>query len=84
MGLVGVVLRKNVILILLSIEVMLNAVNLSFVSFSRHWGNLQGQLFVFFIMIVEAAEVTVGLAIVIALSRLRTNINANEVRELHW
>ena len=68
-GLVGVLVRRNIIVILLSIELMLNATNINFVAFSAYLGNLAGQVFVFFALTVAAAEVAVGLAIIIALYR---------------
>ena len=70
-GTAGVFLRRNLITILLSIEIMLNAVNLSFVAFGRQFGNFDGQIIVFFVMTVAAAEAAVGLAIVIGLYRHR-------------
>lgn len=83
-GLIGVVTRRNVIMILLSLEILLNAVNLAFVAFSQALGNLTGQLMVFFVIIVAAAEVTVGLAIAVVLVRLTGKSNADELRELKW
>ena len=82
-GLVGVTSRRNVLMVLLSVEIMLNAANLALVAFSRLHANLDGQVFVFFTMTVAAAEVAVGLAIVIALFRLRRTTDLGEVRELH-
>ena len=82
-GLVGVTSRRNVLLVLLSVEIMLNAANLALVAFSRLHANLDGQVFVFFTMTVAAAEVAVGLAIVIALFRLRRTTDLGETRELH-
>ena len=83
-GLMGVVTRRNVIMILLSLEILLNSANLAFVAFSRALGNLSGQMMVFFVMIVAAAEVTVGLAIAVVLVRQTGKVNADEVRELRW
>lgn len=83
-GLIGVVTRRNILLILLSLELMLSAVNLAFVSFSRMHGNLDGQIMVFFVMIVAAAEVTVGLAITVLLARKSGKLNADELRNLKW
>ncbi len=83
-GLVGVVTRRNLILVLLSLELMLSAANLAFVSFAYIQGDLAGQIMVFFVMIVAAAEVTVGLAIALLLSRKTGKINADEVRALKW
>ena len=81
-GLLGVTTRRNVLMMLLSVEIMLNAANLALVGFSRLHGNLDGQVFVFFTMTVAAAEVAVGLAILIALYRLRRTTDVNETREL--
>ncbi len=83
-GLVGVLVRKNLIIILLSIELMLNATNINFVAFSAHFGNLSGQVFVFFALTVAAAEVAVGLAIIIALYRHHASINVDDFRLLKW
>lgn len=83
-GLVGMLVRKNVLMVLLSIELILNAANLSFVSFSSFLGDLSGQVVVFFTMIVAAAEVTVGLAIVILLYRKKNNANTDELNTLKW
>lgn len=82
-GLVGLTSRRNVLMMLLSVEILLNAANLALVAFSRVHANLDGQVFVFFTMTVAAAEVAVGLAIVIALFRLRQTTDVGEVRELH-
>lgn len=82
-GLVGVTSRRNILLMLLSVEIMLNAANLALVAFSRQHANLDGQVFVFFTMTVAAAEVAVGLAIVIALFRLRHTTDVGETTELH-
>jgi NADH-quinone oxidoreductase subunit K len=79
-GVVGVATRRNVLIIFMSIELMLNAVNLTFVAFSRFLHSLDGQVFVFFVMTVAAAEVAVGLAIIIALFR---NVETVYVDELH-
>ena len=83
-GLVGIFTRKNVLMILLSIELILNAANLSFVSFSSFLGDLSGQVVVFFTMIVAAAEVTVGLAIVVLLFRKKQTANIDELNILKW
>lgn len=82
-GLVGVTCRRNILIMLLSVEIMLNAANLALVAFSRVHANLDGQVVVFFAMTVAAAEVAVGLAIVIAVFRLRQTTDVNEARELH-
>jgi len=83
-GTAGVFLRRNLITILLSIEIMLNAVNLSFVPFGRQFGNLDGQIIVFFVMTVAAAEAAVGLAIVIGLYRHRESLNPDAFASLKW
>lgn len=81
-GAVGVVVRKNAIVIFMCIELMLNAVNISFVAFSRELGTLDGQIAVFFVMVVAAAEAAVGLAIIIALFRSVRSIETDEAIEL--
>ena len=83
-GTAGVFLRRNVITILLSIEIMLNAVNLSFVAFGRALGTVDGQIIVFFVMTVAAAEAAVGLALVIGLFRHRESLNPDMFRALRW
>ncbi|MBI4885561.1 MAG: NADH-quinone oxidoreductase subunit NuoK [Acidobacteria bacterium] len=83
-GTAGVFLRRNLITILLSIEIMLNAVNLSFVAFGRQFGSVDGQIIVFFVMTVAAAEAAVGLAIVIALFRHRESLNPDAFTSLKW
>ena len=84
LGTAGVFLRRNVITILLSIEIMLNAVNLSFVAFGRALGTVDGQIIVFFVMTVAAAEAAVGLAIVIGLFRHRESLNPDVFTTLKW
>ena len=83
-GLIGVVTRRNLIMILLSLEILLTAANLAFVSFSWALGDLAGQVMVFFVMIVAAAEITVGLAIALLLVRQTGQANADEMRTLKW
>jgi NADH-quinone oxidoreductase subunit K len=83
-GTAGVFMRRNLITILLSIEIMLNAVNLSFVAFGRHWGSVDGQIIVAFVMTVAAAEAAVGLAIVVALFRHRESLNPDAFTSLKW
>ena len=83
-GLIGIMTRRNVLMILLSIELMFNAANLAFVAYARAWGDLGGQIVVFFVIVVAAAEVTVGLAIAILLSRQLKTLNADEVNLLKW
>lgn len=82
-GLVGVTCRRNILLMLLSVEIMLNAVNVLFVAFSRVHHDLAGQVFVFFAMTIAAAEVAVGLAIVIAVYRLRQSTDVDDAQDLH-
>jgi len=81
-GLVGVLVRRSALIIFMSIELMLNAVNLSFVTFSKQHGQMDGQIFVFFVMSVAAAEVAVGLAILVAIFRSRETANVDEVHLL--
>ena len=83
-GTAGVFLRRNLITVLLSIEIMLNAVNLSFVAFGRALGTADGQIIVFFVMTVAAAEAAVGLAIVIGLFRHRESLNPDMFTSLKW
>ena len=83
-GLVGVLIRRNIIIILLSVELMLNATNINFVAFSQYFHNVAGQVFVFFALTVAAAEVAVGLAIIIALHRAKSTINVDEFSLLKW
>ena len=83
-GAVGVFLRKNLITMLLSVEIMLNAVNLTFVAFGRQLGTVDGQIITFFVMTVAAAEAAVGLALVIALFRNRESLNPEAFTTLKW
>ena len=83
-GAAGVLLRRNIIVIFMSIEIMLNAVNLAFVALGRRLGSMDGQVIVFFVMTVAAAEAAVGLAIIIALFRNRETVNVDELNLLHW
>ena len=83
-GATGVALRRNVIVMFMSIEVMLNAANLAFVAVARHLQSMDGQVIVFFVMTVAAAEAAIGLAIIIAVFRHRQTINADELRLLRW
>ena len=83
-GFIGMITRRNAILLLLSIEILFNAANLALVAYARFLGNLSGQVLVFFSMTVAAAEVTVGLAIAILLFRNLKTLNADEVRLLKW
>jgi NADH-quinone oxidoreductase subunit K len=81
-GAAGVLLRRNAIIIFMSVELMLNAANLAFVAFARHLGDLNGQVFVFFVMTVAAAEVAVGLALIVAIFRSKQSINIDEINAL--
>jgi NADH-quinone oxidoreductase subunit K len=81
-GVVGVLVRRNALIIFMSIELMLNAGNLAFVAFARQMQSLDGQIFVFFVMTVAAAEVAVGLAIIVNLFRLRETVFVDEVNLL--
>ena len=81
-GVVGVLVRRNLIIMFMCVELMLNSVNLTLVAFSRINGNLDGQVLSFFVMVVAAAEVTVGLALIVNLFRLKASANADEVDAL--
>ena len=81
-GLLGVILRKNTVVSYMSLELMLNAVNLALIAFSRYNGTMDGNIFVFFIITVAAAEVAVGLAIIVALFRKRQTVMVNELNAL--
>jgi len=83
-GAVGVLIRRNVIVIFMAIELMLNAVNLTFVALARSLGSMDGQVIVFFVMTVAAAEAAVGLAIIITLFRNGETMNADELVTLRW
>ena len=83
-GALGVLVRRNIIVIFMAIEVMLNAVNLTFVAFARSLGSVDGQVIVFFVMTVAAAEAAVGLAIILAMFRNRETVNADEITSLRW
>jgi NADH-quinone oxidoreductase subunit K len=83
-GTFGVLTRRNAIVVFMCIEVMLNPVNLTFIALSRHVGNMDGQIFVFFVMMVAAAEAAVGLALMIAFFRNRESIDVEDFRMLKW
>ena len=83
-GVVGVLVRRNAIVIFMFVELMLNAVNLIFVTFARMQGNVNGQVVVFFVLVVAAAEVVVGLAIIISIFRRRASANVDDVSLLKW
>ena len=83
-GAVGVLINRNALVIFMCIELMLNAVNLAFVTFSRQQNSMDGQIFVFFIMTVAAAEAVVGLAIIIALFRNKATVNVDDINLMKW
>lgn len=83
-GVAGVLIRRNAIVIFMCIELMLNSINLTLVAFSSFLGNINGQIFVFIVMTVAAAEAAVGLAIVIALFRNKESVNIDEINILKW
>jgi len=83
-GVAGVLLRRNVIVIFMSIEIMLNAVNLAFIALGRRLGSMDGQAIVFFVMTVAAAEAAVGLAIIISVFRNRETVNADQLNLMRW
>jgi len=83
-GVAGVLIRRNVIVMFLAIELMLNAVNLTLVALGRRIGSMDGQVIVFFVMTVAAAEAAVGLAIIISIFRNRDTVNADELNLLRW
>ena len=83
-GVLGVLVRRNLIVVLMSIELMLNAVNLTFIAFSRFLASMEGQVIVFFVMAVAAAEAVVGLAIIIAVFRHRQSLDPQAMHLLKW
>ena len=83
-GVVGVIARRNPLVIFMSIELMLNAVNLTFVAFGHRLGSPDGQVLVFFVMAVAAAEVAVGLAIIVAIFRLRHRLSVDDLAAMRW
>jgi NADH-quinone oxidoreductase subunit K len=84
LGVTGVMVRRNLIIVLMSLELMLNAVNLTFIAFSRYLDLVEGQVFVLFVMVVAAAEVAVGLAIAVAIYRQQGTINVNDINLMKW
>ena len=82
LGVIGFLFKRNIITLFMSIELMLNAVNLAFVTFSRQWGELSGQVYVFFVISVAAAEAAVGLAIILLLARNRQTLNVERINLL--
>jgi len=83
-GVVGVLTRRNAIVVFMSIELMLNAVNLTLVAFSKQFNSLDGQVFVFFVMVVAAAEVAVGLALIVAIFRLKQTVSIDKINIMKW
>lgn len=83
-GVIGVLVRRNAIIIFMCIELMLNSINLTLVAFSAYLGNINGQIFVFIVLTVAAAEAAIGLAIVIALFRNKESVNIDEINILKW
>ena len=83
-GAVGALVRRNAIVIFMFIELMLNAVNLAFVTFARMQGNVDGQILVFFVLVVAAAEAVIGLAIILVIARRRGTANVDDVSLLKW
>ena len=79
LGTLGVLLRRNAILVFMSVELMLNAANLALAAFARQWGNLDGQVLIFFVMTIAAAEVAVGLALIVAIFRTKKSFNIDEL-----
>ena len=82
-GTVGVLTRRNPVVILLCLELMLNAANIALIAFARMWGNAEGQIFAIIVMVVAACEVCIGLGLVVAVFRRRLPIDVDEIRELH-
>jgi NADH-quinone oxidoreductase subunit K len=83
-GALGVIVRRNLITMFMCVELMLNAVNLTFIAFSRMLGQVDGQIFVFFVMVVAAAEAAVGLGIIVVLSRRKESLDVDQVDQLKW
>lgn len=83
-GTVGVLVRRNAIVIFMCVELMLNSVNMTFIAFSKYLGNIDGQVFVFFVMTVAAAEAAVGLALMIAFYKNRESIDVEDLRLMKW
>lgn len=83
-GVIGVLVRRNLIVVLMSIELMLNAINLTFIAFAYFLGSMDGQVIVFFVMAVAAAEAVIGLAIIISVFRHRQSLDPQEMQLLRW
>lgn len=82
LGTMGVLVRRNAILVFMSVELMLNAANLALVAFARQWQNIDGQMFVFFVITVAAAEVAIGLALIVAIFRSRQSVDIDELHQM--
>ena len=82
MGVIGFLTRRHAIMIFMSVELMLNSANLAFVAFAHQWGQLDGQMFVFFVMAVAAAEVAVGLALIVTVFRSKKSANVDDLHQL--
>lgn len=82
LGALGVLLRRNAIIIFMSVELMLNAANIALAAFAKQWNNLDGQIFVFFVMTVAAAEVAIGLGLIVAIFRNKRSINIDELHQM--
>ncbi len=82
MGVLGVLMRRNAIMIFMSVELMLNAANLSLVAFARQWGGVHGQLLVFFVITVAAAEVAIGLALIVTIFKTKKSIDIDELNTM--
>ena len=82
LGVVGVLVRRNAIIIFMSVELMLNAANLAFIAFARAFNQIDGQVFVFFVMVVAAAEVAVGLALIVAIFHSKHNIDIDQMNSM--
>jgi NADH-quinone oxidoreductase subunit K len=83
-GVLGVIIRRNVIIMFMCIELMLNAVNLTFLAFARHLNSVDAQIFVFFVMTVAAAEAAVGLALIVMLSRRTSSVDIDQANTMKW
>ncbi|MBI5666687.1 MAG: NADH-quinone oxidoreductase subunit NuoK [Chloroflexi bacterium] len=82
LGVMGVLLKRNAILVYMSVELMLNAANLALVAFARQWNQMDGQMFVFFVMTVAAAEVAIGLALIVAIFRTKRSTNIDQLHQM--
>jgi NADH-quinone oxidoreductase subunit K len=81
-GALGVLIRRNAIIVFMAVELMLNAANLAFVAYARYWESMSGQIFVFFIMTVAAAEVAIGLALIVTIFRTKSSIDVDQISTL--